>query len=278
MRSSTSIPSDAAQRSLSTIRLGLICTRYELKQFFRQWESMVFGFLFPILMLVIFGALFGEQWDQGISVRQYFTAGMMSVGVMMSSFQTLAIWLAEEREDGTLKRLHGTPLPPVAFFLGKIGQVLVISMVQAIIQLLTARLFFQVPLPATAELWLRLGWIYVLGVAAGTVLGIAASSLARSGRSAPSIITPIALVLQFMSGVYFVFTRAPGWVQTVGALFPLKWLAQGIRSALLPSSAQVLEPAGTWELGRIALVLGAWLIGGLVLCTHKFRWLRPSDR
>lgn len=262
----------------STVRLGLVCTRIELKQFFRQRESMMFSFIFPILMLVIFGAVFGNQTNEGVPFRQYFTAGMIATGVMLSSFQSLGIWLAMERDDGSLKRLYGTPLPPVAFFLGKIGMVLVTSMIQTAILLVVARLFYSVSFPATPALWLRFAWVFVLGVSAGTVLGIAASSLARSGRSAPAVISPIAIVLQFISGVYFFFGSLPQWMQTIGALFPLKWLAQGMRSALLPQSAALTEPAGTWELGRTAAVLAAWLVVGLLVSMRTFRWLRPSDR
>ena len=39
----------------------------------------------------------------------------------------------------------------------------------------------------------------------------------------------------------------------------------------LPNVA-AFEPAGSWEHGRIALVLLAWIAGGLVLCITTFRW------
>ena len=62
-------------------------------------------------------------------------------------------------------------------------------------------------------------------------------------------------------------------MQQVGAVFPLKWMAQGLRSVFLPDTA---APAGAgrhrWEHGRIALVLAAWCVGGLVLCLMTFRW------
>ena len=63
----------------------------------------------------------------GIPFAQYFLPGMLATGIMLSSFQHLAISIAVERDDGGLKRLHGTPLPSSAFFLGKTGEVLVTS-------------------------------------------------------------------------------------------------------------------------------------------------------
>ena len=86
------------------------------------------------------------------------------------------------------------------------------------------------------------------------------------------------LVLQFVSGVFFVFIKLPGWMQNVAALFPLKWLAQGFRAALLPDSLAAAEVSGSWQLGTAAVVLLVWTAAGLVLCRTTFRWRRRGDR
>ena len=91
------------------------------------------------------------------------------------------------------------------------------------------------------------------------------------------MVTPIALVLQFISGVFFVYTELPTWMQQVAAVFPLKWMAQGLRSVFLPESLASIEPAGSWELGRVALVLGVWCVVGLLLCRFTFRWTTKRD-
>ena len=51
----------------------------------------------------------------------------------------------------------------------------------------------------------------------------------------------------------------------------------GMRSVFLPESFAAAEVAGSWELGKVALVLGAWCVGGLVLCLLTFRWKSRSD-
>jgi ABC-2 type transport system permease protein len=88
----------------------------------------------------------------------------------------------------------------------------------------------------------------------------------------------VALVLQFISGVFFVFTQLPAWMQQVAAIFPLKWMAQGMRSVFLPASFAANEPAGSWELGRVAVMLGVWVVVGLALCLLTFRWTAREDR
>lgn len=276
---STTVPVTAPARrrgttSRSTLALGMSRTGLELRQFFRERDSMVFTFSFPVIMLAIFGAVFSGEIGGGISFTQYFTAGMIASGVVLSSFQSLAIGIAVERDDGTLKRLRGTPMPPAAYFLGKIGLVLVTSVVQTAVLLLVGLLLYGLELPSSPELWLRFAWIFVLGSAAGTVVGIAYSSLPRSSRSAGAVVSPVVIVLQFISGVFFVYSDLPGWMQNLGALFPLKWLAQGMRSVFLPSSFEAQETGGSWALGQTALVLTAWTVVGLLLALRTFRWQR----
>ena len=102
------------------------------------------------------------------------------------------------------------------------------------------------------------------------------SSIPRSATSAAPVITLPFTVLQFMSGVYVPSTSVPPWMRDVASFFPLKWMAQGLRSVFLPPQAVALEPAHSWEHGRIALVLIAWIVGGLVLCITTFRWQQKS--
>lgn len=260
--------------SRSVLSLGLARTGLELRQFFRERDSMVFTFSFPVIMLAIFGAVFSGPIAQGVTFTQYFTAGMIASGIVLSSFQSLAIGIAVERDDGTLKRLRGTPMPPAAYFLGKIGLVLVTSVVQTAVLLVVGFLLFDLDLPSSPGLWVRFAWIFVLGSASGTVVGIAYSSLPRSSRSAGAVVSPVVIVLQFVSGVFFVYSELPGWMQDVAALFPLKWLAQGMRSVFLPPSFEAQEVAGSWELGTTALVLAAWTVVGLLLALRTFRWQR----
>ena len=243
----------------------------ELKEFFRQRESVVFTLMFPVILLVVFGAVLDYDIGNGVTFTQYFMAGVIAAGILGASLQNMAISIATERSDGTLKSLAGTPMPKSAYFVGKIVQVLVVTLAIVVILMAIGALVYGVDLPSGSD-WLTFAWVTVLGSAACTLLGIAVSSLAKNGRSASAMVTPIALVLQFISGVFFLFSQVPNWLQTVAALFPLKWMAQGLRSVFLPDALAAQEPAGSWELGRVALVLALWCIAGLLLCVATFRW------
>jgi len=263
------------------LSLGLSRTTLELKAFFREKDALIFIFFFPIILLGIFSVVFGGEdvvsSGPTIDFAQYFLPGMIAAGLMLSSFQTLAISIAVEREDRTLKRLRGTPMPPISYFLGKIGMVLVTSSAQVAMLLVVAALAFGVELPTEPDRWLTFGWVFVLGTAAGTVLGIAFSSVPKSAKSASAVVTAPLLILQFISGVFFVFSDLPAWLQDVASVFPLKWMAQGMRSVFLPAAFEADEVSQSWQHGLTALVLLAWLVLGLVLCVRTFSWQRRDD-
>ncbi|WP_456787510.1 ABC transporter permease [Cellulomonas sp. P5_C5] len=264
------------------LRLGAARTRYEVRTFFRERDAVVFIFAYPIIMLAIFATVFGQDGatvgpPPGIPFAQYFLPGMLATGIMLSSFQHLAISIAVERDEGGLKRLRGTPLPPSSFFLGKIGEVLVTSLVQTALLLAAAALLFGVTLPTSTTAWATFAWVFVLGTATGTLCGVAFSSVPRSGKSASAVVTPIVLVLQFISGVFFVFNDLPTWMQQVASVFPLKWMAQGMRSVFLPPSAESWEVSGSWQHVATAVVLLVWAVAALVVGVRTFRWQRRDD-
>jgi ABC-2 type transport system permease protein len=250
----------------------------ELKTFVRDRQALFFTFALPVLLLVIFGAVFNKNIVPGVTFSQYFLAGMIASGLVYTGFQNLAIAIPQERDDGSLKRLYGTPLPAAAYFGGKVVLVFVSLVAQVVLLLLVGVLFFGVHLPSTVGKWVTFGWLLLLGLITCTLLGIAFSSLPRNGRSAPALVSPVVLVLQFTSGVFFIFSELPTWMQKFASLFPLKWLCQGMRSVFLPDSFQTQEPAGAWELDRVFLVLVAWTVIAVVLCVTTFRWQRKGER
>jgi ABC-2 type transport system permease protein len=263
-----------------TLRLGLSRIRYEVKAYFRQGDSVFFTFLFPLVLLLIFSVAFSSQSfgppGDEVSAAAYYLPGMVAAGVLLSGLQNMSIDIATERSDGTLKRLGGTPLSPVSYFIGKLGQVLVTGILQSALLIVVAATVFQVALPTEPDRWLTFAWVFLLGVTTCAILGIGLSALPRTGRSATAVIIPIVLILQFISGVYIAFSALPTWLQNVASVFPLKWLAQGMRSVFLPEAFAASEPNGSWEHGWTLLVTLLWLVVGLVAVRLTFRWIRKD--
>jgi ABC-2 type transport system permease protein len=134
--------------------------------------------------------------------------------------------------------------------------------------------FFGLNLPTEPSKWITFTWLLILGTASSTALGVAFSSVPKNGRGASAIVSPVVIILQFFSGVFFVFTQLPTWMQQLAAIFPLKWLTQGMRSVFLPDSFAAQEVAKSWETGRTFLILLLWLVIGIFFSVRKFKWDR----
>lgn len=272
-------PRPAPNLRSAALRAGLARAGIELTGFFRERQMVIFVFTLPAIMLVLLGSIFrSSPAGHGLSVGELFAAGLIGGGIMSASYQNLGMSIAIERDRGLLKRLRGTPMPGAAYFIGKACLVLVCALAETVLLIIVGILVDHLHLPASPGRWLTFGWVFLLGTLACTLLGIAASSVPRSARSATAVITLPFTVLQFISGVFVPVTIVPRWLLTIASFFPLKWICQGLRSVFLPSQAASLEAAGSWEHGRIALVLTAWIVAGLVLCLTTFRWQRRADR
>jgi ABC-2 type transport system permease protein len=258
----------------SPIALGFARGAVELKLFFRQKEQVVFTFLFPVLILTLLGSIFQGTYDGlGVTASQVFTASMVGAGIVATSFVNLTISVAADRDDGTLMRLRGTPMTALSYFIGKIVLVFVASLAEAVLVLGVGMLLFDVQLPTSAAKWLTFVWVFVLAVVSCSLLGIATAAIARSASSAAAVANLPYIGLQFVSGIYInPITTLPVGMVAVASFFPVKWVGQGFRSVFLPDSMAQFEMAGTWELGKTALVLGVWCVVGLALCLMTFRW------
>lgn len=283
MSTLTQTPTAATQRQTGRgiLAMGVWRARFELTQYFRSIDTVVFTFAFPILLLGLMSVAFGGDGDMQpapglppVPVAQLYLPAMLAAGLLLSGLQNLAIDIAVERSEGMLKRLGATPLSPVSYFIGKIGQVLVTGVLQSALLLVFASTVLGVELPTEPERWMTFAWVFVLGITTSALLGVALSSVPRTAKSATAVVVPIALALQFISGVYLTFSQLPEWLQNVAGLFPLKWMAQGMRAVFLPDAYAALEQNGEWDLAGVAIALGIWLIVGLVLSRVTFRWIR----
>lgn len=271
-------PNPEAARLPSALRVGLARGRLEIKQFFRERDSVVFSFALPVVFLALFGVIFGSDTVVGTTTySQLLVPSMLTLGIASTTLVNIGIWIAVDRDNGTLRRLTTTPMPRIAYFLGKIVMMVVVGMIESAILLVAGVLMYGVRLPATPEKWLTLAWVVLLAFAVCGTLGVALSSLPRSSRSAAAVINFPVLILQFLSGIFIPFNQLPDWLYTIGSFFPLKWIAQGLRAAFLPDDMAVIEPAHSFELGRVALVLLAWLVVAVVLCLTTFRWKRRGE-
>jgi ABC-2 type transport system permease protein len=261
--------------------LARVCwSRYvvELKSFVRNPQSLIFSLAFPIMMLLLFASIFSDQVrGTGVTFSQLYVAGLIGASSMSTGFVNTAIGVAFDRERGELKRLAGTPMPRSAFFVGRGLSVFTMTLAQVAVLLGFGVAFYDLSLPTSPTRWLTFAGVLVLGVFGATLLGLAVGGRIRNAKAAPAVVNLPFIALQFISGVFIPVTQLPDGLVTVSGFFPLRWLAQGMRSVFLPDAFKANEQGGTWQHPLMWGVLALWAVVGLAVCVRWFRWV-DDDR
>ena len=235
--------------------------RYEQLSFWRNPQSAFFTFAFPVVIIMVFGALFrgasGSSYFYGLSALQYYVPTIAALSVLGSCYSQLAIVLAMRRQNGILKRVRATPLPAWTYFLGLLAHCIMVSVVDVALIVGVGRLF-GVPLPTH---WPAITAALVLGAASFCALGVAVATLIRNSEAAPAVVQIVLFPLLFISGTYMPIHSEV--LNRVSGALPVRPFNQ----ALLGPFAQHTGP--DW---RNLGVLLAWGAAGAFVAVRRFRW------
>jgi ABC-2 type transport system permease protein len=235
--------------------------RYEQLSFWRNPQSAVFTFAFPVLFIVIIGALLGRAGASadfgGLTVVQYYVPTIAAVSVLGSCYGQLAMTLAARRQYGVLKRARATPIPAWAYFAGLVVHCVLVSLADIVLITVTGALF-GMPLPSD---WPMIGLTLALGAACFCALGVAMASVIANADAAPAVAQLVLFPVLFLSGTYLpvssaMLNRVMGWLPV-----------QPFNQALLALLGHHAAPGG-----RHLAVLAAWGAAGAVIAVRRFRW------
>ncbi|MFE7133133.1 ABC transporter permease [Streptomyces sp. NPDC057638] len=252
-------------------RPGLRRGGIELRHLLRNPKELS-GHLTNVAVAVVVAVyVSGEVPGTQTPMAHLVIAGLAAYLLFQVGLINLPQILVTEREEGALLRLRATPGGIPAYLIAKCLLVVVTAVATLLLLLLSAVLLTDGPLPHGPSGWLTLLWVTTLGLLAVVPLGAALGAVLPNPREALALIMLPVMGLLLTSGVVFPITVLPVAVQQVASVFPLKWMAQGLRSSLLPDSARAAEAAGSWELPLVALVLTAWTILGFLLAIPLLR-------
>ena len=252
---------------MSGAALALHQFRYDQKSFWRNPGAVFFTVALPLVFLVIFELIFGDDTLEelgGLKTSTYYIPAILTLAIVSATLQSVAIRITVDRENGILKRGRGTPMPSWVFFAGRVGNAIVISLLMLIIVPAIGRLLYDVNIP-----WEHLPAVLVtlaIGAASFCCLGIALSAAIPSEDAAPAITNIAVLPLYFLSGVFIPETEIPDGVLQVADLFPIRHFFEAFFTAWDP-----LTEGGAIEWGHLAVV-AAWGALGLALAIRYFRW------
>jgi ABC-2 type transport system permease protein len=237
--------------------------RLERKLFWRNPSAAFFNFLLPLLFLAFFGAiLHGNQHDLNVIVP-----GIAGMAVMSTTFTALAFNMTFLREQGILKRIHGTPLPGTSYLLGIAGNAITNTCLQIAIITVCGRLFFGTGWPRD---WLELLLFVSVGVICFASLGVAFSHAIPNFDSAPAYVNAVFLPVIFVSGVFYDVKKVPGFLVGVAQALPLKHVIDGLSGAMVKGTS-----IGT-NISSLGVIV-AWAVLGIALAVRGFSWEQRRD-
>jgi ABC-2 type transport system permease protein len=241
--------------------------RFERKIFWRNPASVFFTVLLPVMFLLIFATIFGNDTIEelgGIKTTTYYVPAIITLAVVSATMQSLAISLTVDRENGILKRTRGTPLPTWVFIAGRVGNAVIVSVLSLVVVATIGRIVYGVDIP-----WERLPAVAVtllVGTAAFCCLGFALSAAIPSEDAAAPISNVALLPLYFLSGVFIPDTEIPEGVLKFADVFPIRHFFEAFFTAWSPTTS-----GAGFEWLDLAVV-AAWGLAGLVLAVRFFRW------
>jgi ABC-2 type transport system permease protein len=243
--------------------------RYDWKTFWRSPTTVFFAFVLPIMFLIIFVSVFGNQQMEladGQLVRgsTYYLPGIVTLGLIQTTFTNLAVSLTASRERGLLKRLRTTPLPTWNFMAGRITTSAAAAILLVVVLVAIGRGLYGVAVPTTT---IAAGLLALLvGTFTFSALAFAITTAIPSHDAAVPIANTVTLPLYFISGIFIPQELIPDGVRQVAQVFPVKRLYDAFLT--------VFDPATTgpgFEFVDLGIV-AAWGLAATIAATTTFRW------
>lgn len=253
---------------MSPLPLVVKQTGYVNKAFWRNPGAAFFTVAFPLMFLVIFNLLFGNEEipvpGGRAKMSNFYVPAITAFAVISASFTYIAMGISVSRDAGILKRIRGTPLPPGAYMAARILHAILIAFLLTAVGTIGGALFYGVDVPTDSMPALIV--TVLVGAAAFSALGLAVAGFVPNAEAAPAVVNGIILPLLFISDVYISDTGAPEWLRVVAKVFPVKHFSEALQVVFSPLTA---GSGFSWD--HLA-VIAAWGVVGVVIATRYFSW------
>ncbi len=257
--------------------LLLFETFHQLRLFMRRPAAVFFVAVLPLVLLVIFTEIFGNDpvSAQGVTTAQFYTPALAVFGMVTACYTYLAVSTAIARDTGVLKRVRGTPLPPLTYISARVIAVSVIAVLSVVLVVGVGVAFYKVELlhhslPASVVL-------LIVAALTFSALGMLVTALCKSSDTVIAVTNATLLPLAFVSEVFVrPWRELPTWMKWIADVLPLKHFSSAFQATFKPA----LQGHGfVWQGGDTTLailpqlaILVAWGIGAAVLASYLFRW------
>jgi ABC-2 type transport system permease protein len=236
----------------------------ELKLFIREPLGAFFTLIFPVVLLLVFGAVFGNASTTATGEPGFVdaaTPGYVALVIATSGLLSLAINVARYRELGILRRLRVTPLRPSAVLIAQMTALFVVTTIGIAMLLATGTAVFGLRCTGGAG---PLAAAFALSCATMFALGMALASVVASARAAQAVGMAIFYPMIFLSGAAIPRELLPDHIQRAAVILPLTHVVTLLRAAWN-------RDAWTSQLWTIA-VLAFTTVIACAVAARSFRW------
>lgn len=239
-------------------------TWMETKLFLREPVGAFFTLAFPLMMLFLFGSIYGNEPSEmfsgygtiDISVPAY-TAMIIATSGLMS----ITITMAAYRENGVLRRLRTTPVSPLVVLATQVIVVFTMTSLGMVLLVIAGKLVYHMRFEG--NVWSVIGG-FTLGSLSFFGLGFILASILRTARTAQIVGMVLLYPMLFLSGAGFPRELLPEAIKKVSTFLPLTYVVNLLRGLWIGE---------TWgQHTTETLVLAAMLVVGVLISAKLFRW------
>jgi len=242
--------------------------RYENRWFWRNPPAAFFTFVFPLIFLVLFNVIFGNNEIEvpGGTTNEstFYVPAIAALSVVTACYTNIAMTLCYTRDDGVLKRIRGTPLPIWAYVTARVLHAVLVGMLLVVIVVAFGRAFYDVTIPSNTMAAFVI--TVIVGSAAFSMLGLAVTTVIPNAEAAPAIVNFTILPLFFISDVFINLEDPPAWLDTLANVFPVVHFSKAMQTAFNP-----FESGAGFEAAHLA-VIAAWGVAAFIVAIRRFSW------
>jgi len=235
-----------------------------LKLSLREPMATFFTLAFPPLLVVLFGAMYGNDpsamfggyGSMDVSMPAYTALILSTVGLM-----SVPITISGYRETGVLRRFQATALRPLTYIAADVVAHLVMTLLGMVGLVVAGWLLYRVQFEGNA---VAVACAVVFGGLCMFSVGYLIASLAPNARAALVIGMVLFYPMMFLSGAGIPLEVLPESIQKVSTFMPLTYVVKLLRGLWFGETwgDHLLETA----------VIGGVLIICTALAARFFRW------
>lgn len=238
-------------------------TWMQFKLFGREPVALFFTLAFPLMILLLFGMIFGNgidpQYGGEYGYVDALVPGLAAIIIGTVALMTIPVATATAREQKILRRYKVTPMPPLVYLAADITTNVFIALIGLVLLIIAALLVFD----------LRFGgnWVYVFGgfllcAFSFAAVGYIVASLSPTGRIAQVVGQVLYFPMMFLSGVALPPEIMPEGVRAAASWLPLTQVVNLLQNLWFGQD---------WSIQPV-LILGSMLVLGTVVSVYTFRW------